>query len=235
MEQKLDDIEEKHADWVQMLQDFYGPFKQSLEMAYKDMGHAKAETQPAPHTCPQCGSDTVYRFGRKGRFLSCSKYPDCKFAAPIDRDGNPVSLKKTDVACPKCSAPMVLRKGRFGPFLSCARYPACEGIVNLDRKGCISPPKIPPLLTDLTCPKCKAPLNLRRGARGPWLSCSTFPKCSGRLGWASLEDDVKSKWEKALEEHEKTYPQTIIRKLDGNPVGDAYRPQTQKIDEDEEE
>lgn len=235
MEQQLDDVEEKHADWVQMLRHFYGPFKQSLEAAYKDMEHAKAEIQPSSHTCPQCGSDTVYRFGRRGRFLSCSKYPHCKFAAPIDRDGNPVSPEHTDIACPKCGSLTLLRKGRFGQFLSCTRYPACDGILNLDKKGCVIPPKIPPLLTDLPCPKCGALLNLRRSARGLWLSCSTFPKCSGRLGWALLEDKTKTKWEKALKEHEKINPQVIIRKLDGNPVGAAYKPQAQNVGEAGEE
>jgi DNA topoisomerase-1 len=233
MEQQLDDVEENHSDWVQMLKHFYGPFKKNLDAAYKDMGHAKAEAQPAPHTCPQCGSGTVYRFGRKGRFLSCSEYPYCKFAAPIDRNGNPISPEQTDIACPKCGTPMLLRNGRFGPFLSCSRYPDCDGILNLDKKGYVHPPKIPPLLTNLPCSKCKAPLNLRRGRQGPWLSCSTFPKCSGRLGWNSLEEKTKSKWEKALEEHEKTHPQTIIRKLNGNPVGDAYKPQAQNVDENE--
>jgi DNA topoisomerase-1 len=191
------------------------------------MEHAKAETQPAPHTCPECGSATVYRFGKNGRFLSCSTYPDCKFAAPIDNEGNPAPPEQTDVACAKCGAPMLLRKGRFGPFLSCTRYPDCDGIVNLDKKGFVSPPKVPPLLTDLQCPKCKAPLNLRRGARGPWLSCSTFPKCRGRLGWSSLGEGVRATWERALEEHEKAHPQPVIRKLDGEPVGEAYRPKVQ--------
>ena len=230
MEQQLDDVEEKHADWVEMLKRFYGPFKKSLDAAYEDMGHAKAETQPAPHTCPKCGSKTVYRFGRNGRFLSCSSYPDCKFAAPIDRDGNPVEPEETDVACPKCGAPMLLRKGRFGPFLSCTKYPECDGILNLDKKGCISPPKTPPLKTDLLCPKCKAPMYIRRGTKGPWLSCSKFPKCRGRLGWVSLESRVKGKWEKALEKHEKANPQTIIRKLDGEPVGDSCRPLIQNTE-----
>ncbi len=235
MEHQLDDVEEKHADWVQMLQDFYGPFKQSLDAAYKDMEHAKAEIQTAPHTCPQCGSDTVYRFGRNCRFLSCSKYPECKFAAPIDSSGKPISPEQTDVACPKCGAPMMLRKGHFGTFLSCTKYPDCKGILNLDKKGCVVPPKIPPLRTDLPCPKCQASLNLRRGARGLWLSCSTFPKCSGRLGWALLEDETKTKWEKALEDHEKTYPQPIIRKIDGNLIGDSYKPQAHNVDEAGEE
>ena len=232
MEQQLDDVEDNHADWVQMLRHFYGPFKKSLDAAYKDMGHAKAETQPAPHECPQCGNNTVYRFGRNGRFLSCSKYPDCKYAAPIDREGNPAAPEQTDVACPKCESPMLLRKGRFGPFLSCNRYPECDGIVNLDKKGSVSPPKVPPLETDLPCPKCNAQLNLRRGARGPWLSCSKFPKCRGKLGWVSLEEKVKATWENELERHEKENPQLTIRKLGGDPVGDDYKPQTLNVNED---
>jgi DNA topoisomerase-1 len=225
MEQLLDDIEESHADWVQMLHRFYKPFKQNLDAAYDGMEHAKAETQSAPHTCPQCGSNTVYRFGRNGRFLSCSQYPDCKYAAPIDRQGNPTQPEQTDVACPKCGDPMLLRKGRFGPFLSCSKYPDCDGIVNLDKKGFVAPPKVAPLLTDLPCPKCEAPLNLRRGARGPWLSCSKFPKCRGRLGWNLLDEKTKAHWEKALQAHEKAHPQPIILKVDGNPVGESYRPQ----------
>jgi DNA topoisomerase-1 len=232
MEQQLDSIEENHTDWVHMLQDFYGPFHKSLDAAYKNMGHAKGEIQPSPYTCPQCGSPAVYRFGRNGRFLSCSKYPDCKFASPIDRNGKPVSPEQTDIACPKCNAPMLLRKGRFGPFLSCSKYPDCDGILNLDKKGNISPPKIPPLLTDLKCPKCEAPLNLRRSTRGPWLSCSKFPKCRGRMGWSPLDAKTKAKWENALEEHEKSHPQVAIHKTDGTLAGQNYKPQHQKPGQD---
>jgi DNA topoisomerase I len=231
MEQQLDDIEEKHADWVQMLRRFYGPFKNSLESAYQDMEHAKASTQPAPHKCPKCGGNTVYRFGRNGRFLSCASYPDCKFAAPIDSDGNPVSPEQSDIACPKCGDPMLLRKGRFGPFLSCNKYPECEGIVNLDKKGFVTHPKTPPLLTDMKCPKCSASLNIRRGAHGPWLSCSKFPKCRGRQGWASMDKEIKAKWEKTLDEHEKANPMKIILKLNGEPVGDSYKPNVQSVED----
>jgi len=229
MEQQLDDIEEKHVDWVQMLRRFYGPFKKSLDAAYQVMAHAKAEVQPAPHTCPQCGSGTVYRFGRKGKFLSCSTYPDCKYASPIDQEGNPVAQEQTDIACPKCGGPMLVRRGRFGPFLSCLRYPDCDGILNIDRKGYIRLPKVPPLLTDLRCPKCEAQLNIRRGARGPWLSCSKFPKCRGRMGWSSLDSETKSRWEKALEDHEKGHPQPVIKTLAGEPIGDEYIPKTKSL------
>jgi DNA topoisomerase-1 len=234
MEQQLDNIEEKHADWVQMLQDFYEPFKLSLEAAYKNMGHAKAETQPAPFACPECGGKTVYRFGRNGRFLSCSRYPECKFAAPIDSSGKPISPEQTDVACPVCGLPMLLRKGRFGTFLSCSKYPECKGILNLDKQGRVVPPKIPPLRTDIPCPKCQAPLNLRRGARGLWLSCSKFPKCTGRLGWSSIKDTLKEKWMKRFEQHENAYPQQIIYNLEGNPIGENYRPQPLTVDKETE-
>jgi DNA topoisomerase-1 len=229
MEQQLDDIEEKHADWVEMLERFYGPFKADLEAAYKGMEHAKSETQPAPHICPECGNSTVYRFGRNGRFLSCSQYPDCKFAAPIDSEGNPVSPEQTDIGCPKCGAPTLLRKGRFGPFLSCIKYPECDGIVNLDKGGHVTPPKAPPLLTDLRCPNCDAPLNLRRGARGLWLGCSKFPKCRGRLSWVALDAQTKQKWEKALKAHENTFPTPTIRKTDGTPIGQAYKPKSHRV------
>ena len=233
MEQQLDDIEEKQADWVQMLRKFYGPFNQSLQSAYDLLGHARAETHPAPHTCPQCGGATVYRFGRKGRFLSCANYPECKFAAPVDREGNPLSPEQTDIACPLCGSAMLKRRGRFGPFLSCQRYPDCGGILNLDRRGLISAPKTPPLLTDLRCPKCQSPMNLRRGARGPWLSCSAFPKCRGRVGWSTLDKDARKRWQEALEEHEKSHPRPVIQKLDGTPVDESYSPQVQGMEEDE--
>ncbi len=233
MEQKLDDIAEKHADWIQMLKDFYDPFSKDLDTAYNDMNHAKAETEPAPHTCPQCGSGTVYRFGRNGRFLSCASYPECKYAAPIDRNGNPAVPEQTDIACPKCGDPMLMKKGRFGPFLSCPKYPECDGILNLDKKGHISPPKVPPLLTDLKCPKCDSDMNIRRGARGPWLSCSRFPKCRGRLGWAPLDDSTKKYWEKALDDHEKKNPQPVIKNLSGEPIGENYTPRMESIPQDE--
>jgi len=232
MELQLDDIEENHADWRQMLKDFYRPFKHRLDSAYREMEHVKTEVQASPYTCPLCGSPTVYRFGTRGRFLSCSRYPRCKFSAPIDRNGNPLSPQQTEVACPKCGAPMVLRKGRFGPFLSCTRYPDCDGSLKLDKKGHLIAPKPPPLLTDIPCPKCGAPLNLRRGGRGLWLSCSTYPKCSGRISWSSLEKDTQDRWAKLFDEYERAHPNSIIRKLDGTSVQEGYKPGAAVVEND---
>ena len=224
MEAELDAVEEQHHDWVAMLRQFYGPFQENLAKAHEEMTHARAEMQPAPHKCPKCEAGTVYRFGRNGRFLSCERYPDCDYGAPIDREGNPQEPERTEVACPKCGEPMLRRTGRFGPFLSCSAYPECDGIVNLDNKGHVKQPKPPPLETNLTCAKCEAPLNLRNSKRGPWLSCSKFPKCRGRLGWSKVEESDQKKWEIALANHEKANPVDPVRTLDGTVVGDDYRP-----------
>jgi DNA topoisomerase-1 len=232
MEAELDAVEEQHHDWVQMLGKFYGPFKQNLEQAHEGMAHAKAETEPSPHKCAECGAEAVYRFGRNGKFLSCSRYPDCKWASPIDRQGNPQPPEHTDIACPECGRPMMQRKGRYGLFLSCSGYPECQGVVNLDKKGHVKHPSPPPLTTDLPCPKCEKPLNLRRSKRGPWLSCSDFPKCRGRMGWTKLDDDVQQRWDKALAEHEKANPVPKVKKLDGTVVGDDYKPQIASDDAD---
>lgn len=225
LEKDLDRIEDDHTDWVELLNRFYGPFKAKLDRAYDDLTHAKAETQPAPkeYTCDKCGAGLVYRFGKNGRFLSCSRYPDCDFAVPCDRDGKPQPIQHADVACHQCGAPMIKRSGRFGPFYGCSRYPECDGILKADKKtGRPLAPQPPALETDLTCPKCEeANLVLRNGARGPWLACSRYPKCRGRGKWSELADDVKEKWEKALVEHEKQHPIPIIRTLDGEALTDA--------------
>jgi DNA topoisomerase I len=236
MESLLDKVEDDHLDWVDMLRKFYGPFKKQLAAAEKDLVHAKAETTPAPaeYTCPTCAQEgrgravgLVYRFGKNGRFLSCSLYPECKYASPVDREGKPrPAAQAVDVACPKCGSAMTKRVGRFGPFLGCSRYgdkaAPCDGILNLDRKGRVVAPSTPPLTTPLMCPLCQdRPLYLRGGARGPWLSCSGFPKCRGRGKWAELPPEQRADLEKQLAAHEKANPVPVIRTMSGKALTDA--------------
>ncbi len=178
MEEQLDKIEEQHIDWLGVLKDFYGPFKDSLETAQKNMKHAKAETSPSEYDCPKCGRQLVYKFGRNGKFLSCSDYPNCKFACPCDKEGKMVEEKLSEHKCPVCGKPLVHKNGRFGPFLGCSDYPACKTIVKLDKQGNIVPPKPPPEPTGISCHKCKkGQLVVRESKKGPFLGCSRFPKC----------------------------------------------------------
>ncbi|MBX3358513.1 MAG: type I DNA topoisomerase [Phycisphaeraceae bacterium] len=227
MEGELDKVEEDHIDWVEMLQRFYGPFKEQLEHAMETLSHAKAETRPAPkeYRCAKCGSDLVYRFGKNGRFLSCSTFPACDYACPVDREGKPRPAEGVNVACPKCGGAMNKRSGRFGVFLGCARYndekDPCDGILNLDKKGRVKAPSPPALVTDLECKTCGSPLNLRSGLRGPWLGCSRYPKCKGRGKWTEVDEKKRAALEAALEEHAKEHPVKVITTLDGKPLTDA--------------
>ncbi len=225
MEADLDKIEEEHLDWIDMLERFYGPFKENLEHALENLQHAKAEIQPSDYLCPRDGAELVYRFGKNGRFLSCSNYPDCNYACPVDSHGKPRPIEYVDVRCPKTGRPMVHRTGRFGPFIATdlaeGESPEDGLILNIDKKGHVVAPSVPPVETDLPCPTCEAPLNLRSGARGPWLSCSRFPKCRGRGKWSELDEKKQTELENKLEAHERDNPTPIIKRLDGTPLTDA--------------
>ncbi|MEZ6317137.1 MAG: topoisomerase DNA-binding C4 zinc finger domain-containing protein [Phycisphaerales bacterium] len=94
-------------------------------------------------------------------------------------------------------------------------------ILNIDKKGYVAAPSPPPLETDLPCPTCEAPLNLRSGVRGPWLGCSRFPKCRGRGKWSELDEATQKRLEAELEALEKANPVPIIvRYSDGTPLTD---------------
>ncbi len=224
MEDQLDKVELHEARWDAVLAEFYGPFSENLARATEEMVHAKAESEPSDYKCEKCDKEMVYRFSRNGRYLACTGYPDCKTTYPVDREGKKVEKTIVDVACPKCGDPLLLRKGRFGPFLSCQKYPDCDGVLNLDRKGFVKMPSAPPLQIDLPCPKCDAPLNLRRGKRGPWLSCSKYPKCRGRAGWKSQDEETIKRLELELMNHEKAHPMDPIRTITGDEINDEYAP-----------
>ena len=178
MEEQLDKIEEQHLDWVTILEEFYEPFKKNLATAMEEMKHAKAETQPSEYHCPECEKPMVYRFGKNGRFLSCSDYPECKYACPCDNDGKRVEQTVTEHDCPECGKPMVHKKGRFGEFLGCSDYPECKTTQKIDKDGNILPPKPPAQPSGVRCYKCKTgELVIRESKRGPFLGCNKFPRC----------------------------------------------------------
>ncbi len=199
MEEQLDRIEEQHLDWIGVLKDFYGPFSANLKNATEQMAHAKAEVTPSEYNCPDCGKPLVYRFGKNGRFLSCSAYPDCKFACPCDKDGKMVEEKLTEHKCPKCGKPMVHKKGRFGEFLGCSDYPECKTTQKLDKEGNVLPPKPPAEPSGIKCHKCKqGELVIRQSKKGPFLGCGRFPKCRTIVSYAKLDElkklQAEGKW-----------------------------------------
>jgi DNA topoisomerase-1 len=192
MEDKLDEIEEQHMDWVKLLRDFYGPFHKEVDEALDKLDHAGGT--PSPYMCPKCGKPMLYRISKNGFFLACSDR-ECKTTQPVDQQGKPTLREVSEYKCPVCDREMIKRKGRFGEFLGCSGYsvknekgePACTTIINLDKEGKPLPPKTPPIPTTIKCEKDGGVMLLRDGKRGPWLGCANFPKCRGMKNIKKLE------------------------------------------------
>jgi DNA topoisomerase-1 len=172
MEEELDEIEEGKIKRDQVLKDFYEPFSQALEVAETEMEALKGVE--SGENCPQCGKPLVSRYGKRGPFLGCSGYPDCKYIKPGEGEPARQAPVPTDHPCPNCGKPMLQRMGRRGPFLGCSGYPDCKTTMNFDAEG---KPVLSSKPTEHVCEKCGKPMVLREGARGPFLACSGYPKC----------------------------------------------------------
>jgi DNA topoisomerase-1 len=197
MELKLDQIEEQHLDWIKLLRDFYGPFHLTVDGALEKIEHAGGT--PSPYKCEKCGRPMVYRISKNGFFLSCTGYPECDGTRPVDSQGKATVREVSEYKCPVCGREMIKRKGRFGEFLGCSGYsvknpdgsPACTTIINLDKEGKPLPPKVK-IETTVKCEKCGSSMILRDSKRGPFLGCSSYPKCRSTRYIKKLEgDDLK--------------------------------------------
>ncbi len=198
MELKLDEVEEHNLNWVKLLQDFYGPFHAVVDGALEKIEHAGGAV--SPYKCLKCGKPMVYRISKNGFFLSCTGYPECDGTQPVDKQGKPTIREVSPHKCPTCGREMIRRKGRFGEYLGCTGYQikdekgerACSTIIGLDKDGNPQPPKVK-IDTTIACEKCGNTMVLRASEkRGPWLGCSTYPKCRatktiGKLTGADLK------------------------------------------------
>lgn len=143
MEDNLDRVEEGSIYWVDLLKGFYDGFSKRLDVAEDNLKSLKRDGLPTDIVCEKCGSNMIVKWGRRGEFLSCSQYPDCKNAKPFeyDEDGK-IKIKekvepevREDIECDKCGKPMAVRKSRYGKFLGCSGYPECRNIMRLDKEG----------------------------------------------------------------------------------------------------
>jgi DNA topoisomerase-1 len=172
METELDRIAAAEADWVAVLDEFHSLFHDSLEAARREMDDLKHNPEVSDHTCEKCGRKFVIRINKRGKFLACSGYPDCRNTRSVD--GAPKApVEPTGIACEKCGAPMVLRSGRRGRFIACSAYPRCRQTMDCDEQGRPRPPE----KTGETCEKCGAEMIVKSGRRGRFAACSAYPAC----------------------------------------------------------
>lgn len=119
MEEDLDQIAAGHEVWPKVIGNFYAKFEPQVKKAQAEMPVTKSEPEKIGRQCPKCTHDLVIRWGRFGKFISCSNFPECRYTEAI--------LEKIGVTCPKCAGEIVLRKTRKGRiFYGCANYPECD-------------------------------------------------------------------------------------------------------------
>ncbi len=119
MEEGLDEIANGARPWVRLIREFYTEFEPTLQAAMAEMPTQKAELEKIGRACPDCGKDLVIRWGRYGKFISCSGFPDCRHTEAL--------LQKIGVTCPLDGGDLVERKTRKQRiFYACANYPNCN-------------------------------------------------------------------------------------------------------------
>ena len=118
LEDELDGIEEGKIDWLVVLKSFYSPFMHSVEEAKKHMKSIKKEGVKTDQHCELCSKPMIIKWGRRGKFLSCSDFPRCKFSKSIT----------TGIKCPNegCDGELIERRSKRGLFYGCTRYPKCS-------------------------------------------------------------------------------------------------------------
>ena len=123
-EEQLDEVANGKQEWVPLLRNFYGPFTVALTKARDEMPYVSTE-DPTNEVCELCGRAMVIKYGRFGKFLSCSGFPECRNGKPI-----PKETKPTGAHCPRCGGDLVQRRSKRGPFYGCSNYPTCNFLVN---------------------------------------------------------------------------------------------------------
>jgi DNA topoisomerase I len=116
MEDKLDAMADGKAEYVKTLKDFYLPFTKEIKLKDKMDKITNLGEADSHHTCPKCGSPMVIKLSRNGKFLSCSKFPDCDGALTID--GKEIQKDAPLGIHPETSMPIFVKIGRFGPYVS---------------------------------------------------------------------------------------------------------------------
>ncbi len=213
MERELDAIEDGDDDWVGVVGEFYEPFMETIgELKGKEKEIKASMEEMTDIKCEKCGSPMVIKWGRNGRFLACSAYPECRSTRPLPEEE---AKNKTDAKCDKCGSPMVIKTGRFGRFMACSAYPDCKNtkaitlgikcpkpgctgeIIEKQTKarrifyGCSRYPKCDYASWDMPakieCPSCQHPFMLAKvsKARGEYYRC---PECKHEMGMDSAQE-----------------------------------------------
>ena len=174
LEDQLDDISTGKRQWIPVLDGFWKGFHKQITEK-ESISRAEVTTESLDEACPKCGKPLNIRFGKRGRFIGCTGYPDCDYTRNLNETAEQAAAEEEapviieDRVCPEDGGQLVVKKGRYGKFIGCANYPKCKHIEPLEK----------PRDTGVECPECKTGHLIERKSRYGKLfySCNTYPKC----------------------------------------------------------
>lgn len=173
MEDELDKIAEGELKWKPWLKDFHDNLVKTVEEKTKELKKSDfTNLGETNELCEKCWKPMVLKLSKFWKFMSCSGYPECKNAKPIETDEE-VKLRKELEAkysgekCPDCSGPMEIKTWKYGQFLACSKYPDCKWIKKIE------------IWTGVTCPMCnkwELVEKKTKTSKSFW-SCNRYPDC----------------------------------------------------------
>lgn len=169
MEEQLDEVEEGKLDWHKVIEDFYGPFEETLRNAEQKIEKVEIKDEVSDVVCEKCGAMMVYKLGRFGRFLACPNFPECRNTKAIQVE--------IEAPCPKCGAKLLEKTSRKGrKFYGCERYPECD-FVSWE------------MPVKEKCPKCGSYMVFKRGKKENYYLCAN-EECREKIP-VPAEDEEK--------------------------------------------
>jgi DNA topoisomerase-1 len=171
LEDELDAVSRGEADWIPVLERFWKPFHERVEQTEASVARRDVTTQQLDEACPECGKPLAIRLGKRGNFIGCTGYPECKYTRDVKSDGSEPepAPELLDRKCPECGGDLAYKRGRYGRFIGCVNYPTCKYVEPLNK----------PKDTGVACPECKQGTLMERKSRYGKLfySCSRYPDC----------------------------------------------------------
>lgn len=170
LENELDEVSTGKLAKLPLLHTFWQELKTIVDEK-QAISKLELTAEKLDELCPNCTKPLLLRFGRYGKFIGCTGYPDCNYMRK--QSGEIVEKKELEMVegrmCPKDGGQLAYREGKYGKFISCINYPKCKYIENLH------------ILTgdEVSCPTCKTGHMLMRKNRygGYFYSCSSYPDC----------------------------------------------------------
>lgn len=163
MEKELDEVASRKKDYLQVMRDFYHPFESVIKGVEGKIDEIRSDVNGQQVICDLCGAPMIIKWSRRGRFLACSRYPECRNTRPIDEHDD--NNRPTGEKCPECGSDLIYKNSKFGKFIGCSNYPNCKYT-----KG---------ITTGVKCPECeKGELAQRFTKRKRvFYGCTNYPNC----------------------------------------------------------